>query len=236
MDVFDVRKLIFSSSASVYGEPKEVPVNETSSLSVTNPYGRTKLIIEDICRDLARTETSDKSNKWQIALLRYFNPIGAHESGLIGEDPNGIPNNLMPFLLKVAAGEFDELHVFGNDYPTPDGTGKRDYIHVMDLAEGHVAALNWLFAKKKSDNLCREFNLGTGSSVSVLELIKKFEELTNVNIKYSIADKRPGDIAECYADPTRSNVELNWKSQYTLSDMIVDGWKWQKKNPKGYKG
>ncbi|MDA7520792.1 UDP-glucose 4-epimerase GalE [bacterium] len=236
MDVFDVRKLIFSSSATVYGDPEEVPINETARLSATNPYGRTKLMIEDICRDLIKSETSDKGINWQISLLRYFNPIGAHESGLIGEDPNGIPNNLMPYLLKVAVGELNELQVFGDDYPTPDGTGKRDYIHVMDLVKGHVAALNWLLAKDQSNSICREFNLGTGRSVSVLELIKNFTELTGVNIKYSIVDRRPGDIAECYADPTLSNVELNWKSHYTLKDMIMDGWKWQKNNPKGYEG
>jgi UDP-glucose 4-epimerase len=236
MDSHNVRKLVFSSSATVYGDPEEVPINETARLSATNAYGRTKLMIEDICRDLIKSETSDKGINWQIALLRYFNPIGAHESGLIGEDPNGIPNNLMPYLLKVAVGELNELRVFGNDYSTPDGTGKRDYIHVMDLVEGHVAALNWLFAKKRSENLCREFNLGTGSSVSVLELIKKFIELTGVDIKFSITDRRSGDIAECYADSTRSNVDLNWKSKYTLKDMIMDGWKWQKNNPKGYDG
>jgi UDP-glucose 4-epimerase len=234
MNEFDVRKLIFSSSATVYGDPEQVPINETARLSATNPYGRTKLMIEDICRDLVKTETSDKSINWQIALLRYFNPIGAHESGLIGEDPNGIPNNLMPFLLKVAVRELNELQVFGNDYSTPDGTGKRDYIHVMDLVEGHVAALNWLLSKKKSMSICSEFNLGTGSSVSVLELIRSFIKITGVNIKYSITDRRPGDIAECYADPTLSNVELNWKANYTLKDMIMDGWNWQKKTPKGY--
>ncbi len=235
MDVYNVKKLIFSSSATVYGVPKKLPINEMSLLKATNSYGRTKLMIEDICRDLSKSDTPEKSNNWQIALLRYFNPIGAHKSGLIGEDPNGIPNNLMPFLLKVAIGELNELRVFGNDYPTTDGTGKRDYIHVMDLVEGHVAALKWLLAKKKSESICREFNLGTGSSVSVLELIQNFMELTGVKIKYSIVGKRPGDIAECYADPTRSNRELGWKAKYTLKDMIMDGWKWQKLNPKGYK-
>jgi len=234
MDVFEVRKLIFSSSATVYGDPEEVPVNETARLSVTNPYGSTKLIIENICRDLAKTESSNHINNWQIALLRYFNPIGAHKSGLIGEHSNGIPNNLMSILLKVAVGELNELQVYGNDYSTPDGTGKRDYIHVVDLVEGHVAALNWLLTRKKSMSICNELNLGTGSSVSVLELIKNFVKFTGVNIKYSIADRRPGDIAECYADTTLSNVVLNWKAHYTLKDMIMDGWKWQKNNPKGY--
>jgi UDP-glucose 4-epimerase len=234
MNEFNVKKLIFSSSATVYGDPEAVPINELARLSATNPYGRSKLMIEDICRDLIKSETSGKGVNWQIALLRYFNPIGAHESGLIGEDPNGIPNNLMPYLLKVAVGELNELQVYGNDYSTPDGTGKRDYIHVMDLVEGHVAGLNWLLAKNNSESICRAFNLGTGSSVSVLELIDNFMELTGVNVKYSIADRRSGDIAESYADPTLSSVDLNWKSKYTLRDMIMDGWKWQKNNPKGY--
>jgi len=234
MDEHDVRRLIFSSSCTVYGDPKVVPINETACLSATNPYGRSKLMIEEIYRDLAVSKTSELNSFWQIALLRYFNPVGAHESGLIGEDPNGIPNNLMPFLLKVAVGELSELKVFGSNYPTSDGTGKRDYIHVMDVVEGHVSALNWIFAQDKSKNICREFNLGTGNSVSVLELIENFVQLTGVDINYSVVDRRAGDIAECYADPSRANLELNWKSKYKLKDMILDGWKWQKNNPKGY--
>ena len=234
MDDFEVRKLIFSSSATVYGDPEQVPIKEDSRRFATNPYGRTKLIIEDICFDLANSETISKSKNWQIALLRYFNPIGAHESGLIGENPKGIPNNLMPFILKVASGELDQLKVFGGDYPTEDGTGRRDYIHVMDLAEGHVAAIDWLLNSLDNKSICEAFNLGSGRSVSVLEILHEFVHRTGVEVKYEISDRRAGDIPECYADPSYAGKILNWKTKRGLKEMIEDGWKWQTLNPDGY--
>ena len=231
MEDFQVTKMIFSSSATVYGDPDEVPIKEDSKRFATNPYGRTKLMIEDICFDLANTK---KRDNWQIALLRYFNPIGAHESGLIGENPKGTPNNLMPFILKVASGELDQLKVFGGDYPTNDGTGRRDYIHVMDLAEGHVATIDWLESKLLQGSICQAFNLGTGNSVSVLELLQEFFLSTGVKVNYEIVDRREGDIAECYADPSFANQILNWKTKRGLKEMIEDGWKWQTLNPNGY--
>ena len=231
MEDFQVTKMIFSSSATVYGDPDEVPIKEDSKRFATNPYGRTKLMIEDICFDLANTK---KRDNWQIALLRYFNPIGAHESGLIGENPKGTPNNLMPFILKVASGELDQLKVFGGDYPTNDGTGRRDYIHVMDLAEGHVAAMNWLESELLQGSICQAFNLGTGNSVSVLELLQEFFLSTGVKVNYEIVDRREGDIAECYADPSFAHQILNWKTKRGLKEMIEDGWKWQTLNPNGY--
>ena len=231
MEDFEVRKMIFSSSATVYGDPDKVPIKENSKRFATNPYGRTKLMIEDICFDLANAKERDN---WQIALLRYFNPIGAHKSGLIGENPKGIPNNLMPFILKVASGELDQLKVFGGDYPTKDRTGRRDYIHVMDLAEGHVAAIDWLLSQRDNESICEAFNLGTGNSVSVLELLHEFFLSTGVKVKHEIVDRREGDIAECYADASFANQILNWKAKRGLKEMIEDGWKWQTLNPNGY--
>jgi len=212
-----VERLVFSSSATVYGDPEEVPIRENARLSATNPYGRSKLMIEDILRD------AEKSNpEWRIALLRYFNPVGAHPSGLLGEDPNGIPNNLMPYVTQVAAGKLKELSVFGNDYATPDGTGVRDYIHVVDLAQGHVAALN---ALEKPGILT--VNLGTGRGYSVLELVNTFGKVSGHAIPYRITDRRPGDIAQCYADPTLARELLHWEAKRGLEEMCTDAWRWQ---------
>ncbi len=230
-----VRKLVFSSSATVYGDPEEVPIQEDAKRFATNPYGKTKLIIEDLCFDLASNNNLLIDKNWQIALLRYFNPIGAHPTGFIGEDSKGIPDNLMPFILKVAIGELAELKVFGGDYATEDGTGKRDYIHVMDLAEGHVAALDWIFKQNDGYNICEAFNLGTGKSTSVLDLLTSFFKYTGIKVPYSIAERRSGDIAECYADPSLAGDSLNWKTKRSLKEMIEDGWRWQKANPSGFK-
>lgn len=225
MKEFNVKKMVFSSSATVYGNPERVPITEDFPLSATNPYGRTKLFIEEILRDLYISD-----NEWSIILLRYFNPIGAHESGLIGEDPNGIPNNLMPYITQVAVGKLPELRVFGNDYDTHDGTGVRDFIHVVDLANGHVKAIE----KVMNFNGVRAYNLGTGNGYSVLDLVKTFEKVTGVKIPYKIVDRRPGDVAKCYADPSRANEELNWKAEKNLEDMCRDAWRWQMNNPNGY--
>jgi len=224
MQKYNVKKLVFSSSATVYGTPEKVPILEDFPLQVTNPYGRTKLMIEDILRDL---HISDPN--WSISILRYFNPIGAHESGMIGEDPAGIPNNLMPYITKVAVGELPQLQVFGNIYPTKDGTGVRDYIHVVDLAKGHVKALENL---KKDVSI---YNLGTGIGYSVLEVIHAFETVTGMNIPYQIIDPRPGDAAICYADATKAKKELGWTANKNIQEMCKDAWKWQSKNPEGYK-
>ncbi|WP_374055117.1 UDP-glucose 4-epimerase GalE [Rossellomorea sp. FM04394] len=225
MQKYNVYNLVFSSSATVYGIPKAVPISEDFPLIATNPYGRTKLMIEKILRDL------NVSNKdWSIASLRYFNPIGAHESGLIGEDPKGIPNNLMPYITQVATGKLPELSVFGNDYSTPDGTGVRDYIHVVDLAKGHIKALE----KVLSTNGVESYNLGTGQGYSVLELVDAFEKASGQKIPYKIAPRRPGDIAECYADPSKAERELDWKSEKSLEEMCLDSWRWQERNPDGY--
>ena len=224
MEEYDVKKIVFSSSATVYGYSTDVPFNENTPLSATNPYGRTKLMIEEILRDIY---TSD--NKWGIALLRYFNPIGAHESGLIGEDPNGKPNNLMPYITQVAIGKRDKLSVFGDDYDTPDGTGVRDYIHVVDLAKGHLKALE----KIMKENLAEAYNLGTGKGYSVLDLVKTFQKVNEVDIPYEITDRRPGDIATCYADPEKAKRELNWKAEKGIEEMCRDSWNWQKNNPNG---
>lgn len=225
MNEHDVKKLVFSSSATVYGDPSELPLKETSQVGhgLTNPYGKTKYMIEEILRDLA---TADQS--WKISILRYFNPIGAHESGRIGEDPKDIPNNLMPYISQVAVGKRDELSVFGDDYDTPDGTGVRDYIHVVDLARGHVAALNKI---KKGAN---EYNLGTGNGTSVLELIKAFEAASGRHVAYKIVDRRPGDIASCYADASKAEKELNWTTELTIADACRDSWNWQSQNQDGY--
>ncbi|MFZ3588992.1 UDP-glucose 4-epimerase GalE [Bacillus sp. DJP31] len=225
MQKFGVYKMVFSSSATVYGMPKQVPISEDFHLHATNPYGRTKLMIEEILGDLY------VSNKdWSIALLRYFNPIGAHESGRIGEDPNGIPNNLMPFITQVAVGKLNELKVFGSDYTTVDGTGVRDYIHVVDLAKGHLKALE----KVNNSNGVEAYNLGTGKGYSVLEMVHAFEEASGKKVPYSLVDRRPGDIAECFADPTKAKAELGWEAEKGLEEMCKDSWKWQSSNPEGY--
>ncbi len=221
-----VKNLVFSSSATVYGDPASVPIREDFPTgATTNPYGRSKHMIEQILCDLHRSDPT-----WNIALLRYFNPVGAHASGAIGEDPNDIPNNLMPFITQVAVGRRAELSVFGNDYPTPDGTGVRDYIHVVDLADGHLCALRKL---KDQPGLCI-YNLGTGRGYSVLEVVKAFEQASGKQIPYRIVERRPGDIASCYADPTCANHELNWHARRDIACMCRDSWNWQSKNPNGY--
>jgi UDP-glucose 4-epimerase len=220
-----VRSLVFSSSATVYGDPARVPITEDMPLSATNPYGRTKLFIEDMCRDLARSEPG-----WRIALLRYFNPIGAHPSGLIGEDPKGIPNNLMPFAMQVAVGKRQEVAVFGDDYPTPDGTGVRDYIHVVDLALGHLSALD---ALPRVDG-CKAINLGTGRGYSVLELLRAVGKAVGRDIPHRIVARRPGDVAAVYADPKLARELLGWSAARGLDAMCADSWRWQSGNPEGY--
>lgn len=222
----DVKTMVFSSSATVYGDPASVPIKETFPLSCTNPYGRTKLMIEEMLRDL---HTADP--QWNIALLRYFNPVGAHPSGRIGEDPEGIPNNLMPYITQVAIGKLQELSVFGNDYPTPDGTGVRDYIHVVDLATGHLRALE----KLKEHPGVVTYNLGTGQGYSVLDMVSAFESACGRPIPYRIAERRPGDIARCYADPSLARAELGWQTEFGLHEMCRDSWHWQVANPRGYK-
>jgi len=213
-----VKTLVFSSSATVYGDPHAVPIREDFPLSATNPYGRSKLIIEDILRDIAHADAS-----WRIALLRYFNPVGAHESGLIGEDPHGVPNNLMPYIAKVAVGNLAELSVFGNDYPTHDGTGVRDYIHVVDLARGHIAALK---ALKVAEGVLT-VNLGTGQGYSVLDVVRAFEAASGRNVPYRVVGRRPGDIATCYADPSLAKTLMDWQAQYGIDEMCRDAWRWQ---------
>ncbi len=225
MREFNVKNLVFSSSATVYGNPHTVPITEDFPLSTTNPYGSTKLFIEYILKDVAKADP-----EFNIAILRYFNPIGAHASGLIGEDPNGIPNNLCPYITKVAVGKLKEVHVFGNDYPTKDGTGVRDYIHVVDLAKGHVLAVNKLLTKPGLFIV----NLGTGIGYSVLDMIKAFSKALGKDIPYVIDPRRPGDIAECYADPTLAYKLIGFKAEKTLDDMSRDALNWQMKNPDGY--
>ncbi|MEH7308405.1 UDP-glucose 4-epimerase GalE [Neobacillus drentensis] len=222
----NVKKLVFSSSATVYGIPKQCPISEEFPLSALNPYGRTKLMIEEILRDLYVSD-----NAWSIALLRYFNPIGAHKSGLIGEDPNGIPNNLMPYITQVAVGKLKELSVFGNQYPTKDGTGIRDYIHVVDLAVGHLRALD----KVSNSTGIDAFNLGTGKGYSVLEMVEAFEKASLKKVHYKIVDERHGDAAVSYADPLKAKQELGWVAEKSIEEMCEDSWKWQMKNPNGYK-
>ncbi|MDO4459962.1 MAG: UDP-glucose 4-epimerase GalE [Clostridia bacterium] len=226
MAEYKCNNIIFSSSATVYGDPATVPIREDFPLSTTNPYGTTKLFIERILTDYAFA-----NKEFNPILLRYFNPVGAHESGLIGEDPKGIPNNLTPYIAQVAVGKREHVNVFGNDYPTPDGTGVRDYIHVMDLAEGHVAAL-----KKYEEENCglQIYNLGTGNGYSVLDVIKAFSKAAGFDIPYVITDRRPGDIAECYADPAKAYNELGWKAEKNIDDMCADALRWQKQNPDGY--
>ncbi len=231
-----VRELVFSSSATVYGDPHTVPITEDFPLSATNPYGRSKLMIEEILRDLSAADNlSENTNPWRIALLRYFNPVGAHPSGLIGEDPNGIPNNLMPYISQVAVGKLQQLSVFGNDYPTPDGTGVRDYIHVVDLAKGHLKALQALQGEKFSQGRCEAYNLGTGNGYSVLQMIDAFSKVTGKKVEYQMVARRPGDIAQCFADPEKAQQELEWQTEKTLQDMVSDAWRWQEKNPAGFK-
>ena len=223
----NVKRMVFSSSATVYGDPHTTPIQEHFPLSATNPYGRSKLMIEEILRDLYHSDPT-----WQLALLRYFNPVGAHASGLIGEDPQGIPNNLMPYIARVAVGTYDYLSVFGGDYATPDGTGVRDFIHVVDLAKGHVRALE-AFLRGDVPNLMT-VNLGTGQGYSVLDMVKAFAQASGRDVPYRIVERRPGDIACCFADPALAKDLLRWEAQKTLVDMCQDTWKWQSQNPKGY--
>lgn len=225
MAEFNVRVLVFSSSATVYGGDAVSPISEESSLTATNPYGWSKLMVEQIYRDLAIANPA-----WKIGLLRYFNPVGAHESGTIGEDPNGIPNNLMPNVCQVAVGRRSELKVFGNDYATHDGTGVRDYIHVMDLAQGHLDALAWL----KNNTGANEFNLGTGHGYSVLDVVKAFEQASGKNVPYKLHPRRPGDSAEAYSNPSKAQKILGWKATRDIKAMCDDAWKWQAQNPQGY--
>lgn len=215
MKKYNCKKIVFSSSATVYGNPKTVPIKEDFPLSTTNPYGSTKLMIEQILKDVAVAD-----NEFSCILLRYFNPIGAHESGLIGENPNGIPNNLMPYIARVATGQYEKLNVFGNDYDTPDGTGVRDYIHVVDLAKGHIKAIE----KARNMKGVEAYNLGTGKGYSVLDLVKTFEKVNNVTVKYEIVPRRPGDIAICYADPSKAREELGWVAEKDIEDMCRDTW------------
>lgn len=225
MEQVQCKNLIFSSSATVYGDPHTVPILEDFPLSVTNPYGRTKLMTEEILKDLYKADST-----WNIVLLRYFNPIGAHTSGDLGENPKGIPNNLLPYVTQVAVGKLKEVQVFGNDYPTPDGTGVRDYIHVMDLARGHVAAMKKL-APNSGLNI---YNLGTGQGYSVLEIITNMENVVGHQIPYRIVSRRPGDIASCYADPSKAKEELGWQAAFSIKEMCQDAWRWQSKHPNGF--
>jgi UDP-glucose 4-epimerase len=223
----NVRTIVFSSSATVYGEPESVPIREDFALSANSPYGRTKLIIEEVLRDVAASDPA-----WRVALLRYFNPVGAHSSGLIGEDPNGIPNNLMPFVSQVAAGMLKELRVFGNDYPTPDGTGVRDYVHVVDLARGHLAALEALRRRTGVTTV----NLGTGQGYSVLEVVRAFAAACGRPVPYRVVGRRPGDIAQCYADSTLARQVLGWQAQLGIEAMCADAWRWQQWAAENLKG
>ncbi len=224
MQTNDIKTLVFSSSATVYGDPETLPLREDHPLRTTNPYGQTKLVIEEILRDLYKSDPS-----WRIMILRYFNPVGAHESGLIGEDPQGIPNNLMPFVAQVAIGRRQSLSIFGGDYPTHDGTGVRDYIHVVDLANGHLKALESLTTAQ-----CSAINLGTGSGYSVLDVVHAFADASAQPIPYTISPRREGDIATCYADPSTAAQAIGWKAQHSLDKMCKDAWNFQCKNPKGY--
>jgi UDP-glucose 4-epimerase len=225
LDAAGVRRLVFSSSATVYGDPQTVPIREDAATGPTNPYGRTKWMIEFILQDLAAADA-----RWSIGNLRYFNPVGAHPSGRIGEDPQGIPNNLMPFIAQVAVGRRDKLSVFGGDWPTVDGTGVRDYIHVVDLAQGHLAALRRVFDHPGAWTV----NLGTGTGYSVLQMVKAFEQASGRPVPYAIVDRRPGDIATCYADPAQAQALLGWSAQLGVQAMCADGWRWQSANPRGY--
>jgi UDP-glucose 4-epimerase len=225
MKKFEVKKLVFSSSATVYGAADKVPINEETDLRAMNPYGRTKQMIEEVLSDLYESDT-----EWSIAKLRYFNPAGAHESGRIGEDPNGIPNNLMPYISQVAIGKLESLYVYGNDYPTIDGTGVRDYIHVVDLAKGHVKALEKILRASGIG----AYNLGTGRGYSVLEVIEAFEKASGMKVPYSIVSRRPGDVATCYADVSKAKEQLQWEAKKGIDEMCRDSWRWQQDNPAGY--
>jgi len=224
MEKHNVKKIIFSSSATVYGDPERLPLDENCRLSTTNPYGSTKLMMENIMQDVYKAD-----NAWNIILLRYFNPVGAHESGLIGEDPKGIPNNLMPYVAQVASGKLQCINVFGNDYDTPDGTGVRDYIHVVDLALGHIAAI-----ERCNDSGVHIYNLGTGHGYSVLDMIHAFEKACGKTLPYKICERRPGDIATCYAAPDKAKKELLWEAKFGIEEMCASQWKWQSGNPRGY--
>ena len=225
MSKHNAKNIVFSSSATVYGKPASVPIREDFPLSTTNPYGETKLMIERILKDLWAAD-----NEWSVSILRYFNPIGAHKSGLIGEDPKGIPNNLLPYIVKVAAGKLPCLHVFGNDYNTPDGTGVRDYIHVVDLAKAHLKALH----RAKEVTGVEYYNIGTGVGYSVLDIVHAYEKATGMKVPYEICPRRPGDIDQCYADPTKAEQILGWKAEFGIDDMCRDSANWQHKNPNGY--
>ncbi|AKO91032.1 UDP-glucose 4-epimerase GalE [Priestia filamentosa] len=226
MQKHNVKNIVFSSSATVYGVPEKSPITEDFPLSATNPYGQTKLMLEQVLEDIANADP-----EWSVVLLRYFNPFGAHESGQIGEDPKGIPNNLMPYVTQVAIGRLEKLSIFGNDYPTKDGTGVRDYIHVVDLADAHVKALH----KANEDKGVHAYNVGTGTGYSVLEMVKAFEKVSGKEVPYQFSPRRPGDIATCFADPTKAYKELNWKATRGLEDMCRDSWKWQSQNKDGYR-
>lgn len=232
MQQYGVKNIIFSSSATVYGEPNSVKYTEDLPIfGATNPYGKSKAMVEGILQDLVLTDgLANELNPWKIILMRYFNPIGAHVSGLIGEDPNGIPNNLVPYISQVAVGKLEQLSIFGDDYPTIDGTGVRDYIHVVDLAKGHLSALIAL----KNFTGCKAYNLGSGKGYSVLEIIAAFERIIGKSINYKIVERRAGDIAECYTDPSLALHELHWKTEKNLEDMLADTWRWQSANPRGY--
>ena len=222
---YGAKRIVFSSSATVYGKPASVPITEDFPLSTTNPYGETKLMIERILKDLHASD-----NEWSVSILRYFNPIGAHKSGLIGEDPKGIPNNLLPYVAQVATGKRECLSIFGNDYDTHDGTGVRDYIHVVDLAKAHLKAIE----RAETRTGVEYFNIGTGTGYSVLDIVKAYEAATGAKVNYKIVDRRPGDIDECYADPTKAYELLGWRAEYNIEDMCRDSYRWQKKNPDGY--
>lgn len=225
MQKHGVKKLVFSSSATVYGDPIQLPLTEDMPLSATNPYGQTKLMIEQILRDVSIAEPS-----WSVTSLRYFNPVGAHESGKIGEDPSGIPNNLLPFVSQVAVGRREQVSVFGDDYDTPDGTGVRDYIHVVDLARAHVAAIEHL----EHPGQYKVYNIGTGEGVSVLELIEAFAKASGKDVPYAVVARRPGDVAACYADVSLAETELGWRAEYNIAKACADSWRWQSQNPRGY--
>jgi len=233
MDEFGCHSIVFSSSATVYGAADKMPITEETTVGtgITNAYGRTKYMIEEILRDFFKSKTLGQSTDWSVVILRYFNPIGAHPSGNIGEDPNGIPNNLMPYVAQVAAGRREFLTIFGDDYPTPDGTGVRDYLHVMDLAEGHISAIKYI---KKKEAGTYTFNLGTGNGCSVFDMVKAMSKACGHEIKYKVGARRPGDIATCYADATLAKKEMGWEAKLALDEMCRDLWSWQSKNPSGY--
>jgi len=237
MDEFDCHSIVFSSSATVYGAADQMPITEETpiGLGITNAYGRTKYMIEEVLRDFYHSKTlaadGGDTTDWSITILRYFNPVGSHPSGLIGEDPNGIPNNLMPYVSQVAVGRRDFLTVFGNDYPTPDGTGVRDYLHVMDLADGHLSAIGYMEAQKSG---CFVFNLGTGNGYSVLDMVNAMAKACGHEIKYKVGDRRPGDIATGYDDATKAKTEMGWEAKRNLQEMCNDLWNWQSKNPNGF--